>query len=89
MQDHAARELKGHDILAVECFWDGTRHMVEFVVRGDGSVYGAPGDEIRLFLDDAGYGRVLECQKQGELRVKRDAHVIEGHVLMKKKRRQG
>lgn len=30
MRDHVARELKGHNILAVERFQDKTRWMVEF-----------------------------------------------------------
>ncbi|MDO4340779.1 MAG: DUF5720 family protein [Eubacteriales bacterium] len=59
MQDISAKELKGHDILAVE-----------------------------RFLDEAGYQQVLTSQKQGEIRIKRDAHVIEGHILLKKKRRR-
>lgn len=30
MKDIAARELKGHNILAVERFWDSTFWMIEF-----------------------------------------------------------
>ena len=30
MKDISARELKGHNILAVERFWDNTRWMIEF-----------------------------------------------------------
>ena len=32
MKDIAARELKGHNILAVERFWDSTFWMIEFTV---------------------------------------------------------
>ena len=32
MKDISARELKGHNILAVERFKDSTRWMIEFVV---------------------------------------------------------
>ena len=32
MRDISARELKGHNILAVERFWDSTRWMIEFSV---------------------------------------------------------
>lgn len=32
MKDIAARELKGHNILAVERFWDSTCWMIEFTV---------------------------------------------------------
>ncbi len=31
MKDIAARELKGHNILAVERFWDSTFWMIEFI----------------------------------------------------------
>ena len=55
MRDHVARELKGHNILAVERFQDKTRWMVEFSVLRPRTAYGAPGDETRLFLDEDGY----------------------------------
>ena len=32
MKDISARELKGHNILAVERFEDSTRWMIEFVI---------------------------------------------------------
>ncbi|MFT8099557.1 DUF5720 family protein, partial [Salmonella enterica subsp. enterica serovar Infantis] len=33
MRDISARELTGHNILAVERFQDSTRWMIEFAVR--------------------------------------------------------
>ena len=33
MRDISARELKGHNILAVERFQDSTRWMIEFSVQ--------------------------------------------------------
>ena len=50
MKDILARELKGHNILAVERFKDSTRWMIEFVVLHPCSAYGSRGDEMRLFL---------------------------------------
>ena len=88
LQDISAKEMKGHGILAVERFQDGTRHMVEFLVRKRDYACGKPGDEVRLFLDDAGYRRVLEDQRQGAVKIKKDAHVVEGHIILKKKRRR-
>ena len=41
MRDISARELKGHNILAVERFQDSTRWMVEFAVRKPRTPYGA------------------------------------------------
>ena len=55
MRDISARELKGHNILAVERFQDSTRWMIEFAVRKPRSPYGSPGDEVRLFLTEDGY----------------------------------
>ena len=51
MRDISARELKGHNILAVERFRDETRWMIEFSVRSPRAAYGSPGDEMRLFFD--------------------------------------
>ena len=50
MKDISARELKGHNILAVERFEDSTRWMIEFVVLHPCSAYGSRDDEMRLFL---------------------------------------
>ncbi len=88
MQDISARELKGHNILATKRFMDGTCHMIEFIVSKRGNAYGLPGDEVRLFLNEAEYKMAMESQKQGEIRIKKDAHVIEGHIVVKKKRRR-
>ena len=54
MRDISARELKGHNILAVERFQDNTRRMIEFSVLRS-CAYGSPGDEMRLFLTEDGY----------------------------------
>jgi len=81
MRDHVARELKGHNILAVERFQDKTRWMVEFSVLRPRTAYGAPGDETRLFLDEDGYQAVLASQKRRDIKIKRYARVIEGHIL--------
>lgn len=80
MKDIAARELKGHNILAVERFWDGTFWMIEFTVLRP-TAYGEPGDEMRLFLTEDGYQSALQSQQRREIKIKRYAHVIEGHIL--------
>ena len=64
MQDISARELKGHNILAVERFHDSTRWMIEFTVLTPDTPYGSPGDEVRLFLDDRGYEQALLIQNR-------------------------
>ena len=88
MRDISARELKGHNILAVERFQDSTRWMVEFAVRKPRTPYGSPGDEVRLFLTEDGYQAALLSQQRREIKIKKCAHVIEGHVLYVKKKRR-
>ena len=63
MRDISARELKGHNILAVERFQDSTRWMIEFAVRKPRTPYGSPGDEVRLFLTEDGYRHAYAAQK--------------------------
>ena len=81
MRDISARELKGHHILAVERFQDETRWMIEFSVRKPNTAYGSPGDEMRLFLTEDGYQAALLSQKRREIKIKRYAHVVEGHII--------
>lgn len=81
MRDISARELKGHNILAVERFWDNTRWMIEFSVLRPSTPYGSPGDEMRLFLTEDGYQTALQSQQRREIKIKRYARVIEGHIL--------
>ena len=73
MRDISARELKGHNILAVERFQDNTRWMIEFSVRCSCS-FGSPGDEMRLFLTEDGYQAALVTQKHRESKIKRYTH---------------
>ena len=65
MRDISARELKGHNILAVERFRDNTRWMIEFSVLRTCS-YGSPGDEMRLFLTEDGYQAALLSRSAGK-----------------------
>ena len=62
MSDIPIRELKGHDILAVERFQDSTRRMIEFVVLKQSNPYGSSGDEMRLFLNEADYQLALRAR---------------------------
>ena len=71
MRDISARELKGHNILAVERFWDNTRWMIEFSVLRPSTAYGSPGDEMRLFLTEDGYRAALQSQQRREIKIKR------------------
>ena len=66
MRDISARELKGHNILAVERFQDNTRRMIEFSVLRS-CAYGSPGDDLRLFLSEVGYQTDLLSQQRWEI----------------------
>ena len=81
MKDISARELKGHNILAVERFEDSTRWMIEFVVLHPCSAYGSRGDEMRLFLAEDSYQNALQDQQRRKIKIKRYARVVEGHIL--------
>ena len=73
----------------LERFWDNTRWMIEFSVLRPSTAYGSPGEEMRLFLTEDGYQAALQSQQRREIKIKRYARVIEGHVLdVKKKRRK-
>ena len=88
--DVLAKDLKGHGILAVQRFHDSTRWMIEFKVLAGGTVYGNPGDEVRLFLSDCDFQAALQAQRDGHITIKRYARLIEGHILgfRHKKRRR-
>lgn len=82
MTDCTARELKGHNILALERFSDSTRHMVELLVKKPDTAYGVPGDEVRLFLTDVEYQQILSSHEKKKIKIKRYAHVVEGHIVI-------
>lgn len=81
MIDISARELKGHNILAIERFQNSTKWMIEFVVTKDNVCYGKFGDEIRLFLDDGSYKAAICRKERKEIKIRKYAHVIEGHII--------
>ena len=64
-----------------------TRWMIEFSVLRS-CTYGSPGDETRLFLTEDGYQAALLSHQRREIKIKKCAHVIEGHVLYVKKKRR-
>ena len=88
MRDISARELKGHNILAVERFWDNTRWMIEFSVLRPSTAYGSPGEEIRLFLTEDGYQAALQSQQRREIKIKRYAHRTYLEIELNKGKRE-
>ena len=71
----------------MERFRDNTRWMIEFSVLRP-CTYGSPGDEMRLFLTEDGYQAALLSQQRRDIKIKKCAHVVEGHVLYVNKKRR-
>lgn len=74
MRDISARELKGHNILAVERFQDSTRWMAEIlcaakVQRGQAGETVLEGTEVQILADVVAqlYACLTECRFVGPL----------------------
>ena len=80
--------IGGHDILALERFLDETRHMIIFDVLSWKSPVGEKGERLRQFLSDTGYARAQASEKRGEIKIRKHAAVIEGHILFDRKKRR-
>ena len=76
----------GHSILALERFMDETRHMIIFDVLS--SPVGEKGERLRLFLSDVGYDKAQASDRRGEIKIRKHAAVIEGHILPDRKKRR-
>lgn len=80
--------VQGHNLLALERFMDGTRHMIEFDVLTWESPAGDMGGSYRLFLSDEGYEKAIATEKRGDIKICKHARVIEEHIIYDKKKRQ-
>ncbi|MDR2650198.1 MAG: DUF5720 family protein, partial [Clostridiales bacterium] len=56
------RKITGQDIMALERFAEGTRHMIIFDVLTWDSPVGDKGERARVFLSDEGYRQAVEAQ---------------------------
>lgn len=45
------------------------------------------GERLRLFLSDEGYAKALASEKRGEIKIRKHAAIIEGHILADRKKR--
>lgn len=84
-QQSGAAKLAGHDIMALERFDPDTRHMIVFDVLSHDSPMGFKGDKMSLFLTDAGYGKALENQDKGFIRIRNHAKVLAGNLRYDRK----
>lgn len=87
-QKSGAAKLAGHDIMALERFDPDTRHMIVFDVLSHESPVGWKGEKMRLFLTEAGYGKALENQDKGFIRIRNHAKVLAGNLRYDRKDRE-
>lgn len=87
-QQSGAQKLAGHDIMALERFDPDTRHMIVFDVLSHESPVGVKGDKMRLFLTEAGYGKALENQDKGFIKIRNHAKVLAGNLHYDRKDRE-
>ena len=80
-----AKEYAGHSYMDLNRFADDTRHMIIFDVKSGDCAWGDKGDRMRLFLNDAGYGKAKEFQEQGQVEVVSQARVSAEHLIYDKK----
>ena len=87
-QKSGAQKLAGHDIMALERFDPDTRHMIVFDVLSNDFPMGWKGEKMRLFLTEAGYGKALENQVKGFIRIRNHAKVRGGDLLYDRRDRE-
>ena len=87
-QQSGTQKLAGHDIMALERFDPDTRHMIVFDVLSHESPIGCKGEKMRLFLTEAGYGKALENQDKGFIKIKNHAKVLSGNLRYDHKDRE-
>lgn len=88
-QKSEAQKLSGHDIMALERFDPDTRHMIVFDVLSHASPpMGWKGEKMRLFLSEAGYGKALENQEKGFIKIRNHAKVCGGDLLYHRRDRE-
>jgi hypothetical protein len=77
-EQRRAREITGHDIMALERFMEDTHHMIIFDVLTSDCPVGDKGKRARAFLTDEGYQQATESETRGEMKIIRHARVIRG-----------
>ena len=75
-QKAGAQNYHGHDYMDLQQFAENTRHMVIFDVLTDDSPVGWKGERTRMFLSDIGYGKALDSQAKGQIKILSHAKVI-------------
>ena len=87
-QKSGAQKLAGHDIMALERFDPDTRHMIVFDVLSHDSPMGVEGRKNAPVLTEAGYGKALENQEKGFIRIRNHAKVRGGDLFYDRRDRE-
>ena len=62
-------------------FAENTRHLIIFDVLTDDSPVDWKGERTRLFLSDIGYGKALDSQAKGQIKILSHAKVRNGDLF--------
>lgn len=71
--------ILGHDLLGKERFLPETCHMVLLEVQRDGYV-GLKGEQFRFFLSEGSYQNAKYSEKEGEIKIKSHAKVVDEKI---------
>ena len=74
--------------MALERFDPDTRHMIVFDVLSNDSPMGWKGEKMCLFLTEAGYGKALENQEKGFIKIRNHAKVRGGDLFYDRRDRE-
>lgn len=80
-----AKEYDGHTYFDLMRFDENTRHMIIFDVLTHDAAVGDKGKRTRLYLTDKGYGKVLEDQQAGNIKIISHAVVAKGNLYYERR----
>ena len=81
----------GHTILLSEHHFHYVRASFDrliFMENGEISAIYSRSEALSLFLSDVGYAKAQASEKRGEIKIRKHAAVIEGHILPDRKKRR-
>ena len=80
-----AKEYDGHTYFDLMRFDENTRHMIIFDVLTHDAAVGDKGKRTRLYLTDKGYGKALEDQQAGNIKIISHAVVAKGNLYYERR----
>ena len=80
-----AKEYDGHTYFDLMRFDENTRHMIIFDVLTHDAAVGDKGKRTRLYLTDKGYGKALNDQRAGNIKIISHAVVAKGNLYYERR----